>query len=318
MSRKKIEILLIEDDSNYAKSIQRMLSDLNSILFVHLKLLSDGIEFLKKKNVDIVLLDLFLPDSKGLDTFYNFKTQFPDVPVVIITGFLDDKKATETALRNGAQDYFIKIELNDELLLHSIHSAIERQKSIVQTERDLTRYKTSENNFKNVIERNADGILLVNREGFVIFSNPTATGLFGRKKEELEGEMFGFPVIAGETTEISIVRKFNEPAVAEMRVVEIDWEGETVFLASLRDITERKKAEEEKKELIMKLEESLEKVKTLKGLLPICAWCNKIRDDKGYWNRLENYISERSGAEFSHSICPECMEKKYPKSKKAK
>ncbi len=56
------------------------------------------------------------------------------------------------------------------------------------------------------------------------------------------------------------------------------------------------------------LKEALEKVKTLSGLLPICSWCKKIRDDKGYWRQIENYIGERSLAEFSHSICPECSD----------
>lgn len=61
-----------------------------------------------------------------------------------------------------------------------------------------------------------------------------------------------------------------------------------------------------------KLEEALEKVKTLSGLLPICAECKNIRDDKGYWNQIESYIREHSEAEFSHSICPSCFKKLYP------
>ena len=60
------------------------------------------------------------------------------------------------------------------------------------------------------------------------------------------------------------------------------------------------------------LEEALSKVKTLSGLLPICACCKNIRDDKGYWNQIEGYITEHSEAEFSHGICPPCMRKLYP------
>lgn len=60
------------------------------------------------------------------------------------------------------------------------------------------------------------------------------------------------------------------------------------------------------------LEKALAKVQTLSGLLPICATCKKIRDDKGYWNRIESYIEKHSQAEFSHSICPECVKKLYP------
>jgi PAS domain S-box-containing protein len=79
------------------------------------------------------------------------------------------------------------------------------------------------------------------------------------------------------------------------------------------DISERKQASRDRDALIADLRQALHEVKTLSGLLPICSSCKKIRDDKGYWNNLEMYISEHSGAEFSHSICPECAQKLYPK-----
>jgi PAS domain S-box-containing protein len=78
-----------------------------------------------------------------------------------------------------------------------------------------------------------------------------------------------------------------------------------------RDITERKQAEEEREKLISKLQEALDNIKTLKGLLPICCNCKKIRDDKGYWNQIEAYIRDRSDADFSHGICPDCAEILY-------
>lgn len=78
------------------------------------------------------------------------------------------------------------------------------------------------------------------------------------------------------------------------------------------DITERKQIEKERDQLILDLQSSLAKVKTLSGLLPICASCKKIRDDKGYWNQIEGYIRKHSNATFSHGICPECTEKLYP------
>ena len=98
-----------------------------------------------------------------------------------------------------------------------------------------------------------------------------------------------------------------------MRVVEIEWEREKALLASLRDITDRKKAEEEKIKLIGELQEAITKIKTLNGLLPICACCKKIRDDSGYWNQIEGYIEKHSTAEFSHGICPDCQKKLYSK-----
>lgn len=83
-------------------------------------------------------------------------------------------------------------------------------------------------------------------------------------------------------------------------------------IESIRDITEAKNLEEEREQLIAELQKAILKVQTLSGLLPICASCKSIRDDKGYWNKLEAYISEHSEAQFSHSICPECAKKLYP------
>ena len=79
-----------------------------------------------------------------------------------------------------------------------------------------------------------------------------------------------------------------------------------------RDITQRKLIEKERKDLIKGLINALDQVKQLSGMLPICSSCKKIRDDKGYWNKIESYISDHSEAKFSHGICPECAKKLYP------
>jgi CheY-like chemotaxis protein len=78
----------------------------------------------------------------------------------------------------------------------------------------------------------------------------------------------------------------------------------------------RAKLESEREALIKELQEALAKIKTLSGLIPICAWCKKIRDDKGYWQAVEQYISEHSQAEFTHSICSDCQKKYFPESDK--
>ena len=83
-------------------------------------------------------------------------------------------------------------------------------------------------------------------------------------------------------------------------------------IQSMRDITAAKHSEQERERLIGELQAAVAKVRTLSGLLPICAFCKNIRDDKGYWKRIETYISENSEAEFSHSICPKCARARYP------
>ncbi len=80
----------------------------------------------------------------------------------------------------------------------------------------------------------------------------------------------------------------------------------------VRDITDRKLAEEKREKLIVKLQDALAHIKALKGLLPICSSCKRIRDDKGSWQQVEEYIRVRSDVEFSHSLCPDCIGKLYP------
>ena len=84
------------------------------------------------------------------------------------------------------------------------------------------------------------------------------------------------------------------------------------------DITKRKRAEDEREKLIGELQTALSKIKTLTGLLPICASCKKIRDDSGYWRQLEQYISDHTNAMFTHGMCPECCEKEKERFEKLK
>ena len=79
-----------------------------------------------------------------------------------------------------------------------------------------------------------------------------------------------------------------------------------------REVAERIRAEQEREKMIIELQQALAQVKKLSGLLPICASCKKIRDDKGYWQQIEQYISEHSEALFTHGLCPECAKKLYP------
>ena len=79
-----------------------------------------------------------------------------------------------------------------------------------------------------------------------------------------------------------------------------------------RRIRERDLAELERTKTIVQLQEALAQVKTLKGIVPICSHCKKIRDDAGYWQQVDSYVRQHTEAEFSHSLCPSCIEVVYP------
>ena len=88
--------------------------------------------------------------------------------------------------------------------------------------------------------------------------------------------------------------------------------GSTPMFFHFRALEEVSKSREELALTNQKLKKALSEVKELSGLLPICSYCKRIRDDQGYWNQLEIYIRDRSKAEFSHGFCPDCAEKVYP------
>jgi signal transduction histidine kinase/PAS domain-containing protein len=120
---------------------------------------------------------------------------------------------------------------------------------VAELEKRTHELEQSRSRFRDVIERNADAIVVVDREGVIRFANRMAAELFGRKRDDLVGTPFGFPLVLGETTELDLL--YNGHArIVEMRVVESEWEAQPAFIASLRDVTERKRTEERARELI--------------------------------------------------------------------
>ena len=135
-----------------------------------------------------------------------------------------------------------------------------------------------------------------------------------------DGEEHACPLrMVKETRKQAVVEHRHCMADGELRIFEVhgfpvfDEAGNIIQMIEYSlDITERKHAEAERENLIHQLEKALREVKALSGMLPICSSCKKVRDDRGYWNQIEEYITTHSQAQFSHGICPECMEHLYP------
>ena len=128
------------------------------------------------------------------------------------------------------------------------------------------------------------------------------------------GEKIGAVVSMNDVTEqkkaqVALRAAFDD---LELKVQERTEELILVNRDLRNQIEERRKIEQEKEKLILELREAIERIKTLSGIVPICMYCKQIRDDKGYWNNLEKFISEHSEAQFSHSICPNCAKERYP------
>jgi PAS domain S-box-containing protein len=102
------------------------------------------------------------------------------------------------------------------------------------------------------------------------------------------------------------------PVEANSSVVRTVTGEPQAFISVIRNIADRKRAEEALEEERRRLQQALDEVRTLRGIVPICANCKKIRDDKGFWNQVEKYVGEHTEAEFSHGICPDCAKELYP------
>lgn len=109
--------------------------------------------------------------------------------------------------------------------------------------------------------------------------------------------------------EVRLLKRDGSEFHAEINasyIVGVDGVPKTVRTV-IRDISERKREEFERKATIAQLEAALAEVRTLRGLIPICAWCNRIRNDDGYWQKIEQFLREHSDADFTHSICESCQ-----------
>lgn len=175
-----------------------------------------------------------------------------------------------------------------------------------------------------LIEKMMDGVLVVDAHERVVDINPALASLFGMEISALIGEKVEkvFPgweqlqVVHRENDRIGqeILLQDNPAIFLNVRIIQLrdrqqHAQGQLIIF---QDITGRKQLEADREELINSLQRALGQVKTLKGLLPICANCKKIRDDQGYWQDVAVYVRDHTEAEFSHGICPECMQQLYP------
>jgi|GEM_PF-479144 len=246
MENKKIKILLIEDSVDDAELIKRKLEKSAGARFqvaIATKL-QDGLEQLAKNTPDLILSDLGLPDSHGLDTVTKILLAVPHIPLVVLSGF-DDEAIAIKAVQSGAQDYLVKGQLEYSQLERSLFYSIERAHLQVELEQHTQEIFNVQANLQKILAKNADAIAVVGENGRILFANPAVEILLRRKQKDLLNRPFEFPLDGDGTSEIEIKGRGKDTIIAEMSVVKIRWEGSPAYLASLRNITKRKKMEED-------------------------------------------------------------------------
>jgi response regulator RpfG family c-di-GMP phosphodiesterase len=258
------------------------------------------------KSYSVIFLDLNLPPGPdGEWTAEQIQKLDPYTNIVLVSGFMRAGPA-KLANRSAASDRLLYLQKpfhRQEILqfatalsakwlaeieLRNLHEEMEdlvdeRTNALLQTNRQLrkeiaTRQETekalhmSEVNFRNMIYNNADGVLILDENSIVKFMNPGAESIFGTKAKHFVGQTFEHLIIPGKPTELDIIIGDGKSVVAEMRVMETEWEGKKAYLASLRDITNRKRMQQ-------RLQRSLDNLKdVMDGTIRAMALAVEMRD----------------------------------------
>jgi two-component system cell cycle sensor histidine kinase/response regulator CckA len=263
-------LLLVEDNPGDARLVRENLASSRGAVcaITHVTSLQQALEHLAKGEVDVVLADLGLPDSRGIETAARLVRAAPDVPVVVLTG-LNDESLGNQAIQRGAQDYLVKGHVDGPTLWRAVRHARERAQSARQANDALHQSLASQATLLRLLERNADGIIVASPEGLVRYANAAAVSLFRRSTRSLVGSPFPHRLNPNSITEVEVVGEDGKTSVAvlEVRVVEIEWEGKPALLASMRDLTERRTAEaaEKRMEDELKRAQRMEAVGRLAG-----------------------------------------------------
>jgi PAS domain S-box-containing protein len=195
------------------------------------------------------------------------------------------------------------------------------------------RLRESEERFREAFDYAAIGKALVALDGRWLKVNRALCDIVGYSEEELLGRPFQDithpddldadlayvrQLLAGEVRYYHMEKRYfhkNGDVVWILLSVALvhDKDGRpSYFVAQIQDITARKRAEAERESLIRQLQEALASVKTLRGLLPICAWCRQVRNDDGYWKDLETFLRDNLDVDFTHGMCPACLRQVSP------
>jgi PAS domain S-box-containing protein len=196
---------------------------------------------------------------------------------------------------------------------------------------ELEKLRNSEKHYRLLMDESMDPTFSFYADGTYRYVNNSFAMGVGKTLDEIIGHKIWDVFEKDEADKrFAIVKKvFAEGKTEEIEVRVPRSSGDTYYLTTVKpilndsgtvetvictskNITKRKLAELALKKERDKLMKALKEIKTLSGLLPICATCKNIRDDKGYWNQMEKYIQQHSDAQFSHGICPDCANKMYP------
>jgi len=292
----------------------------------------------------LIIMDIMMPDLDGYEVCRILKAEekTSSVPIIFISALGDELKKLR-GFQVGGVDYITKPFYSEEVIARvRAHLNLRRAQfdleetnaalvaEIKERKRIEEKLRESEENFRVIFKNNSSAIAIIDPDTTITLVNDAFCQMVGYTKEEAVGMSWIQNILP---EDLDRLKEYNDQVLSnspelpdkcefhfyhkngELRQAMMSgsmMQGRRKMISSFIDITERKQAEAEREKLFIKLQEAFAEVRTLSGLLPICSSCKKIRDDQGYWNVLEAYLTKHSEAQFTHGICPDCMVKLYP------
>jgi PAS domain S-box-containing protein len=321
MSRGKLHILIVEDDEADALILLRELT-VQGFDPVHRRVETKAafLAALESQPWDAVISDYVMPEFSGPEALKCFRQTGLDVPFVMVSGIYGEETAVEM-MKAGANDYLLKKNLS------RLAPALERELEAARDRRRLKSAEAATQYLAAIVESSEDAIYGKSLDSLIVSWNPAAERIYGYKAEEIIGKSIAvlFPLHRREEL-LDILSAVRRGEIVVLQETERQHKNGRIIPVSIivspiknahekiigastiaRDISRQKEAEHERQQLIESLTAAGQEVRALAGMLPICAACKRIRDDKGYWQQVEAYISEHSEVIFSHGLCPQCI-----------
>jgi PAS domain S-box-containing protein len=245
-----LKVLLVEDNPGDARMVRELLHQVGPIPIElqHVERLAQAIRYMREDGFNAIVLDLCLPDSQGLQTFTLAYTPAPRAPIVVLTGLRDEEIAMR-AVREGAQDYLIKGQVDGALLYHSIRYSIERHRAEIGL-------RASEARLRSIIDAAPDAVMTMDVAGIVRSWNAQAERLFGWTAVDIVGRPLADVLLSPRThdaweralsrtanpqpTKVVALQRDGRELPIELQVAPLDAEGASLFGVFARPARERR------------------------------------------------------------------------------
>jgi DNA-binding NarL/FixJ family response regulator len=242
MDTRTIRILVIEDDPRDGRYLWELLrqaereSKFPSFDMHQCDRLSTSRDLLKDHEVDLIILDLNLPDATGLEAIHSLYRESPTIPIIVWTGLQQKNQALE-AVRAGAQDYLIKGEVEASNLVRTLLFSMERGQKLRALHEERLQAEEHKNLYHSYLLPDAEGVIIVDQNGIIQFMNASAELLLCQNARDLIGKEIWFPVSAGVSEVLDIDHGDERTIQAELSVEAVEWGGELAFQVILRELS---------------------------------------------------------------------------------